>query len=468
MDTQPQFKITTMQAFLQLEEKLRLWSAEVGGVKLWPALREDVMVTLRNREQNITRIKPRATHVLRPHLWKLHAKTLAFLRYPNAKERYTTLIIQWSEDRIYRHFYQQLQNPLIIESSLFGRFDHSDMKKRKGETVLHDTLKILERLDSVIRPLTASEQHLIREFAQYVARAYELPTDTARFQNMITAHVQRYRFLRPIVMDKIIPQLTTRYAFVALASYMATKAALTQLLHEGGISIIEGQHGIINPNHVAYTLPPSSLTDDNHPSRQYLPDILLTFGEYWSHNAQTPSQKVIVGFPHLMNRLNDWLTHDHPDPQQILIISQWTISQRMVSIAKALAQSLPNYRIIYKLHPFEVNTPHHFTPLSAIPNIQVIGLHDVHELIAQCGIIVGYNSTVIFEALAFPHRRIFVLANDEIPNEIAHPFESVEELTALIRAEQKGYPQWSSQQCWADNPDERIALFLRQSGLLTV
>ncbi|MGB1287570.1 MAG: hypothetical protein ACPG7F_13605 [Aggregatilineales bacterium] len=456
--------VTTVQDFLQLETSLNLWDTQVRGVSLWAALREDVMVTINNLNQDVTRIKPRPLQVLKPQLWSMHAKTLAFLGLKQ-RHTYTNLVVQWAEDRIYPHLYENIAHPLILESSLFGRFDRTNAIHPNREVILHDTIKILERAFGYIIKLKPEEQRIIVDFSDNVATHYNLPDSARRFEHMVITHVKRYLYLKPIFERNIIPTLENKTAFVAIAAYMATKAAMTQILHEADFTVVEAQHGIINRDHIAYTLPEAVLTELTHPSRQYLPDTLLTFGKFWSDNAQIPGEKIEIGFPHLMNRLGDLTTANRMKHKHIMFVSQWTITEQLVKLAIELAKKLPDYHIVYKLHPIEVNMPEKIKPLAGIQNIEVVGLKNVHEVIADAEIIVGYNSTVLFETLAFPDRRIFILENHEMPAETGQFFNTIDELIGYIQDGKSGYPELSPAQVWADDPTTRINRFLQRQGL---
>ncbi len=462
----PSAPISTTADFIELEERLHVWDAALDGVWLWPALREDVMVTINTRHETVTRIKPHPLQVIKPNLWAMHARTLAFLGSPlKRKAPYSGLFVHWTEDRIYPEFYKGLPRPLILESSLFGRFDRSNWRHPQREMLLHDTFKIMERLAGMRLRLSSADQRTISEFSHNVAEQFAVPDSAARFASMIVNHLVRYKFLKPLLERRLLPHLNNRTAFVAVAAYMAAKAAITQVLHEADYTVVEAQHGIINQDHIAYTLPQSVLNETSHPARVYLPDHLLTFGTYWGEQAQLPAQKIVVGFPHLMAQLDQLAATDCMNTRSILFISQWTITDRLVLLAAALARRLPDYHIIYKLHPMEVNFTEKLKPLAGIANLEIVGLANVHTIIARAGMIVGYNSTVLFEALAFPNRRIFVLANDEMPPEIGQAFTHVDELAAYIEAGTSGFPQLSPEEVWADRPTERIAAYLSSQGL---
>jgi len=70
-------------SFLEVEAAYDLWQAEIAGVKLWPALRDNVKRRLDWRTESWEhRQSPRAWRTVHPKLWKKHGKTLRFFASP--------------------------------------------------------------------------------------------------------------------------------------------------------------------------------------------------------------------------------------------------------------------------------------------------------------------------------------------------------------------------------------------------
>lgn len=454
--------VQTVDDLLVVEETEHLWEYHIGEVYLWPALREDIMAKINARLRDYpSRNLPRASQVIRPGLWGKHLSTLStFARRPSKPDS-ATLFVVWSKDHIYRPIYEQTDHPLILESSWFGESDSGNWGNDAYHMLLHDTLKVMEAGITPFRRLTAAEKSVISGFVEIVVNAFQLLQQRDRYQKMVVDHVMRYRISRPIVLDRIVPRLRTSTAFVAIAAYMARRAALVQLLHEGDIAVIEAQHGIVYPWHVAYNYPPSILRNRDHPARRYLPDVMLMFGEYWANEVRMPSEKRVIGFPKIALKQQE-MSGTSADEYQILIVSQWTVTDTLIPIALDLAKALPDYRLIYKLHPIESTTPERFYALRDIRNIEIAADGDIHALIASSAIVVGINSTVLFEALAFPDKRVFYLDNDIISPSVGQAFTTVDELVAYIREGTKGKRVQATSYYWTDNPDDRMRQFLTE------
>jgi hypothetical protein len=139
------------------------------------------------------------------------------------------------------------------------------------------------------------------------------------------------------------------------------------------------------------------------------------------------------------------------------------------ALAVGLARGLPGYRICYKLHPAESPADARFDPLRAA-QVEIVTGGSIHELIASSGIVVGYNSTVLFEVLAFPPRRLFLLDglpfSDSVPAAMGRKFGTLDELLAAIADLSAGYPTIDSRLFWADEPERRLRDFLAEQGIM--
>jgi len=265
-----------------------------------------------------------------------------------------------------------------------------------------------------------------------------------------------------LYFDKILPRIKNKIAFVHCASYLGRiTAILTKILHSAGFKVIEVQHGVVSKEDYAYNYPRSCIENKHHQCREYLPDYLLMFGDYWAKRVRTPSKKIVVGYPYL-NKLSEKLIQKiSPERKTILIVSQGTVTKHMVDIAKELSRAFNDYKIIFKLHPGEIPFKERYSSLKSYSNIEIIGNYNIYELIAKNNIIIGYNSTTIFEALKFPKKRIFIVENNEIPDEIGYKFSNIEELIEAIKDDTKGYPKVKSEYFWASNWEERFREFMR-------
>lgn len=180
------------------------------------------------------------------------------------------------------------------------------------------------------------------------------------------------------------------------------KMALVAAAKKYGIEVIELQHGTMSKYHFGYSYPGKS-------SIGYFPDKILFLGEYWKNCMHYPlkeEKREVYGFPVFRKQRED-LKHVPKIPNQILVISQGTIANKLSEFIWENKEVLKSYSIIYKLHPGEYDRwkveNEHLKKLALLDNVTVIDNNkfSLYKLIAESEFVIGVYSTAIFEALSF-------------------------------------------------------------------
>jgi len=166
------------------------------------------------------------------------------------------------------------------------------------------------------------------------------------------------------------------------------------------ITVAEFQHGMVFCRHYAYVY--SSVIQKI--TANYLPDYLLTFGEYWGEQICTASKIITMGHPHLEASLSKV-----PEGRNgILFISDGHNHVRdFISENRSAIHELTKERVVYyKPSPLEtINTDEAFANVAVE---RLGGRTDFFECLEQVDIAVGTFSTAIFEALG-AHRKVIFL-----------------------------------------------------------
>jgi len=162
--------------------------------------------------------------------------------------------------------------------------------------------------------------------------------------------------------------------------------------HSLNIPIIELQHGIFNYEHPAYSYPVFITEKDD---RVILPDLVLTFSNYWGKNMNLPARTISIG--------NDFFA-EHLETQtdySVLIISSVIHGEYLSKLAIEYADLHPDIKIIFKLHANEYREEDNYKKqFSRNKNIHIIkNERSVKELSACASLVVLISSTVLFEAL---------------------------------------------------------------------
>ena len=204
-----------------------------------------------------------------------------------------------------------------------------------------------------------------------------------------------------ILLKKLIKRISPKL-IVVVVSYVNDKMVFIEAAKELGIPVIELQHGTIHEDHIAYKYA------EGVKVKQF-PDWLFLFSDYWKGRIQAPISEnniVSVGFPYFEKQIKEYKDIKRTDGRfTILFISQITVGSYLSKLAIDLCQSLPNsdFRIIFKLHPAEVNNWKTIYPGLDNPGIEVISGNEksIYYYFSQSNMQVGVYSTAIFEGLAF-------------------------------------------------------------------
>ena len=199
--------------------------------------------------------------------------------------------------------------------------------------------------------------------------------------------------------------LKNKYRAAFIGYYPSThNSALVAAARELKIPVIEHQHGMINKAHTTYNLPESSFAG------MYCPDYFFTFGEYWSGECRLPKRTkvVAVGSPQF-DEAAMLYTGREKDKKKIVYICDYSlgheITKQVINTARLVAPM--GYEVTIKLHPKEYLSWREKFPWLAeateeLENLICIsGPVSPYELISGAAHIVGVNSTVLYEALAF-------------------------------------------------------------------
>jgi hypothetical protein len=233
---------------------------------------------------------------------------------------------------------------------------------------------------------------------------------------------------------RLFDRLRPKLVFLEDASY-GSEAFLVKWAKDAGIKTAEIQHGLIVPSHHAYQFGNGLFASADY--GRYLPDFLLTYGSFWSNNARTPSEKIIIGNAHLTESTRGWtksVGRNHRPT--MIIISQPDVVDHLMTLAMDFSREWGSRGlIIYRLHPTEVPYRKDYSTLEERPNITISDAGDVYDLLRQADGVIGSSSTVLFEAVSF---RIPVYVHDNpgsrlyVPQNFGRRFKTATELLTLM------------------------------------
>ena len=223
----------------------------------------------------------------------------------------------------------------------------------------------------------------------------------------ISTKLKKY-FARPVDVHNLISEPVAVYRqyrkyFLSLFSRHKPKAivvinngllkglfsAATEML----VPTLELQHGAPSLDSPFWSYPKT--VSSSNPGLT-LPDVYLTFSDYWKHVTNYPVKRTYtVG--------NNYL-YQGPvtsSASSVAIISAYMYQEDLAPLAVDLAGAFPTRTIYFKLHP------HQFSQKAVIserftsrPNIVVLSDEmDLSTLFTECTFVVGVHSTLLYSAL---------------------------------------------------------------------
>lgn len=461
---------------LDTEDRVDLWNAEVGGVHLWPLIRWRVLQFQSDRHLGMQPALRRYS-VQRAFSRDTIPGAISLLGL-NARRRtgqFNALVIgntslrqvvpgRGSFDRIHAPYCAQIGPTLALQRRTSGV--PTGREASRDVTVVDiEQLWWFAAYKAWRRRLSATERAIIREFCVHVGEVFDQPDRVDRFERLITRFIGMRPTLEAFIARNVIPRLRQRHAFVYAACTMAGNGLMTAILHNHGFRVHEVQHGWLGRWHSSYQFSPRVLNDANHAARAYLPDSLLVFGSYWSEQASVPMPCHVVGYPLLTSsaaRCNGAV----PDPNTVLVVSQGSLTDRLCSVTRGLAEARPDLTILYKLHPQEPQRAA-VVALRKLPNVRIIARPSAIDLLARCQTVVGGYSTTLFEASAFPDRRTFYMASPLVPDGIGASYADANELIEKIGDPSQGRPCVDTDHFWASDWAQRLPQALNALGIET-
>lgn len=363
-------------------------------------------------------------------------------------------------NRIYDHYaQQQTDKSAILEEAFNNRyffprsFPHA---YAKGLIILKSMLKSKLSVKKVnqheIDPFVVK---LKESFGEYVEEGtYKLIENNLLFISKIlpSLHSEYIKFFKK-TKPKVI--------FVNCASY-GSESYLLKWAKQQGIATAEIQHGLITGGCPAYNYPEKVLCDKEY--RNYLPDYLLTFGDYWAEGSNLPSEKVIIGNPQFDVKIEKEMCHSF---KRILILSDGNNRKFLSDIVTQLCHKLDKtYKVVLRLHPSEKEKLHSYWQGQAKREdmLEIDCNPNIYDSFVESHVIVGGFSFALFEALYF-NKPVYVKKSSildlyKINHKSFNYFNDIEELKSLICTDSVFPSDNVNHRFWADNWRENFERFI--------
>jgi hypothetical protein len=280
---------------------------------------------------------------------------------------------------------------------------------------LSDLLAFIYRRFNIWRIERISEFiKMINDIDKYLSFALRQKIDLNVIMYNVFMNVKSYQKSYQLLLNYLKPK-----KILLVCSY--GKEALIDIAHNMKIPVIEVQHGLINNEHLGYSLPLGN-------KKKSFPDYIWLQGIYWKQNVNWTIQNdrlKILGYPFFTYEYRKYSKKNKI--RQILFISQDDIGYKLSKVAIDVALRFKgDIPVIYKLHPSEYEWWNSEYPwLADAEKKEILRILDkdvsLHEIAGESKWVVGVHSTALFEALSL--ECIIVLFN----------FNGIEDMEYLIR-----------------------------------
>lgn len=315
-------------------------------------------------------------------------------------------------------------------------FDHSRRQKYKGKYIDYKSFHLLEEFDKKntnyqVLEIPFNGEHYIessqeRKYLESLFLFLENKKETSTFFNLeeckLLLEIEEEVFKQTGVIlemremiKKVIQDFKLRYMyFVKLFKKRKTKkiyligawwhTAIIAAANKLNIEVIDVQYAAFSKYHLGFSY--ENIETSNIP---YYPDKIYTWGEYWKGNGHIPipeKNKLIFGNKFMQDKINEYKNVEKK--KQILVISQGVHGEDINSTAYQLAELLPDYNVVVKLHPKEkIGT--YENRYNQLDNFKYAdGDKDLFQYFAESEYTIGVFSTAIFEAASFESKVILL------------------------------------------------------------
>ncbi len=394
-----------IELFLKFENDHKMFKLKMKNVYIWHYIRFNVFYEISNiygtaKALTEITIKKRAGNLKWENFLKKVFSCNQFLAQPR-----DVLIIPherkfYDTKGYYKCIYTDLLDKFITNSHyiLDKKSMEGEYAAQKSKNILYfdlETFKQVKGLNYKYISVTKAEMNelLFEPIEQYfnININWELRN---KVSNLLNYYLNKRKYLIKYynyMLHKIKPKI-----IIMVVSYSFDRMILCEIAKKRKIPVVELQHGMIGPMHIAYNF----YRKMKLPS---FPDYLFTFGQFEKNKARFPIAEdriVSVGYPELEK--NSRLYKKKKNTKKvILFISQG--EEKIAKYTEIVAQNLDSqrYHIIFQLHPKEYfDWRRKLGKYLNYPNIEIIGdyKHTVHESLAQADWVIGNFSTVLYEA----------------------------------------------------------------------
>lgn len=292
------------------------------------------------------------------------------------------------------------ENAIVLQDRRFDRFTSRPDRPALPRTYTFGTALSRIEYRTRLAPLATAERSRLRSIAEEIVRRLPFAVPSELQERAVTQALRRADRVPHVnhEFDRVIDRVRPHHIYMQTAAY-GDRSNVIRAAHDAGVHVAELQHGWIGASHAAYNFGRAA-SDDR--LKRCLPDTLLTFGEYWGRAIRFPGRVIALGKPQL-----DAAASRAPKitarPREVLLVSSNYRPEELIRVATWLRRALPeDWTIVLRPHPAERPiAKERYAAALDIAGIRLDRVADAAAALARSRAVVGFASTVLFEALAF-------------------------------------------------------------------
>ena len=308
---------------------------------------------------------------------------------------------------------------------------HSDSRERyprKFENYYYDVRNnVNNKLMSHIRRTSSIDKNTIDLLIAELEQAFPSIKDylQGRIRSILYNKSRSLDFERKHY-NKIIDKAKPEFAIVEDACYGYDKAYIIKLLKDKGIKVLEAQHSIVGPYNPAYNY---SYSEDSEYA-EYMPDIFMSYGEYWEKRLHIPVRIIPVGNPNFYKNAST-----KKEIKGRILIALSSDTSYWVEFIRDYISDNNEVDIVIKSHPLITEILKDFDEFNEIKGIELVSKGNIYDYLSEAEYVMSDKSTVLLEAYCMK-KTVFVYdceqAKEVIPNEVGFRFKTYEDFKSII------------------------------------
>ena len=266
------------------------------------------------------------------------------------------------------------------------------------------------RMGVHLKPREHEEQVINIDFVRFLAKllsqvGYFWFKNRYRKELLLLINTLNMMSKDEVKQNYITKQLLSQYAEVNIYKFLFKRLRTTSVIaptrpqepfiaaHLVKASVFELQHGITYDETILYS---------GYRDPLLVPDYFLSFGNNIPSNVYGIDEKCIVniGFA-LMDFINQKSLIDNTGKNSVLVVSDPEITNVITDVVVKLALDNPHITFAFRPHPHEIISEENKNKFTNLPNVYIQDNKiNIIEALLAFNLIIGENSTVLYEALS--------------------------------------------------------------------